>query len=122
MSGNMSLEASRSLIDRIYDINSQTGGLTEESWYTELREYKDSLADISDYTDNQGVVDYTAYHDAQAEAATDSEVDISAKTLSGAMDEVRRENPDKYAEIMSENEASFLAMDDISFGLKHAET
>ncbi len=122
MSGNMTLELSRSAIDRLYDINPETGALEEESWYTALREYKDGLVDIQEYTDADGEVDYTAYHDAQAEAATDTSVNISAKTLSGAMAEVRRENPERYGEIMDENEANFLALDDISFGLKHAET
>jgi len=119
--GGMDLELSRSAIDRIYDINPETGALEEESWYTALREYKDALVDIDDYTDDQWVVDYTAYHDAQAEAATDTSVDISSQTLSAAMLEVSRENPDRYAEIMTENEADFLALDDISFGLRHAE-
>lgn len=118
----MTLELSRSAIDRLYDINPETGALEEESWYTALREYKDGLVDIQEYTDADGEVDYTAYHDAQAEAATDTSVNISAKTLSGAMAEVRRENPERYGEIMDENEANFLALDDISFGLKHAET
>lgn len=107
-SGEARLRPSYQMLQRLYEPRITSSGveLVEQSWYSEMREWSENLAQRE-----EGEM-----------SIVNEDVSIASKTLSGAMNEVRREAPDRYEEIQNEVREDLLASDEFSFLIWNAQT